>query len=217
MNILSPSILASDYGRLAEALELISQGGAQYVHIDVMDGVFVSNISIGIPVVKAIRKYSQRIFDVHLMIVNPERYIKAFAEAGADIITIHAEACDDLPAAIEQIHSFGKKAGVAISPKTEIGALLPVISSIDMALVMTVEPGLGGQSLIEYTLDKVRALRQEAEARGIDLDIQVDGGITIENVGVALEAGANVIVAGSAVYRGDIIANTKAFLEKMNP
>ncbi len=215
MNILSPSILSADYGRLAEALEQIDAAGAQYVHVDVMDGLFVRNISIGIPVVADLRKYSQRVFDVHLMIVEPERYIKAFADAGADIITIHAEACKDLEAAIDQIHALGKRAGVAVSPKTDISALYPVLSRIDMALVMTVEPGLGGQALIPYTIEKVRALRAYANEQGLKVDIEVDGGINLDNVMEVVEAGANVIVAGSSVYNGDVEANTQAFLRKI--
>jgi len=212
---LAPSILSADFGVLKEQLELIDDAGAQYVHFDVMDGVFVPSISYGMPVLKSIRKYTDRLFDVHLMIVDPERYIKDFAEAGADIITVHAEACKHLDATIELIKASGAMAGVAINPATPLSAISHVLEKVDMVLIMTVNPGFGGQSLIPYTLDKVRELSQLLNQKGLKIDIEVDGGINKDTIDDALDAGANIIVAGSAVFNGDISANVETLMEKM--
>ena len=188
---------------------------AQYIHIDVMDGMFVPNITLGAPVVKSLRKYTDRILDVHLMIEEPDRYVEDFAKAGADIITVHAEACRHLDRTVAHIKELGTMAGVAINPATPIEVLRHVIDQVDMVLIMTVNPGYGGQKLIPYTLEKVTELRRILGERGIKLDIEVDGGITLDNVDQALIAGANIIVAGSAVFSGDAAANVEAFLTHM--
>ena len=212
---LAPSILSADFGILKQQLEVIDEAGAQYVHFDVMDGVFVPSISFGLPVLKTIRKYTDRMMDVHLMIVDPERYVKDFAESGADIITVHAEACKHLDATIELIKASGAMAGVAINPATPLSAISHVLEKVDMVLIMTVNPGFGGQSLIPYTLDKVRELSQLLNQKGLKIDIEVDGGINKDTIEDALDAGANIIVAGSAVFNGDISANVETLMEKM--
>ena len=215
MNILSPSILAADFKNLGQQIVDVDNAGAQYIHIDVMDGSFVPSISFGMPLIKSIRSATDKVFDVHLMIVDPIRYIKEFAEIGADIITFHLEAAPDVNAVIDEIHSLGKRAGLSIKPGTPVKELVPYLDKVDMILVMTVEPGFGGQPFIEASYDRIKAVKAMLTERGLDTDIQVDGGITKENVRSVIEAGANVIVAGSTVYRGDAAQNTKDLLKLM--
>lgn len=215
MNILSPSILAADFKNLGQQIIDVDKAGAQYIHIDVMDGSFVPSISFGMPLIKSIRSATDKVFDVHLMIVDPIRYIKEFAEIGADIITFHLEAAPDVQAVIDEIHSFGKKAGISIKPGTAVEELIPYLDKVDMILVMTVEPGFGGQPFIEASYDKIKAVRAMLTEKGLDTDVEVDGGITKENVQSVIAAGANVIVAGSTVYKGDAAQNTKDLLNLM--
>ena len=216
MNCLSPSILSADYTILGEQIKKMDEAGAQYVHIDVMDGQFVPSISIGLPVIKTIRKCTDRIFDVHLMIEEPIRYIDEFADAGADIITVHAESCKHLDRTIDAIKEKGIIAGVALNPATPLSAIEYVLPKVDMVLVMTVNPGFGGQKLIPYTVHKVRDLKKLIQSTGNKVDIEVDGGINLNNVREVMEAGANIIVAGSAVFNGDIENNVKSFLDILN-
>lgn len=197
---ISPSILSSDYGNLEKELKRMEDCGADMIHIDVMDGHFVPNITLGAPVVKCIRKACQLPFDVHLMISDPCKYIPDFAEAGADIITFHLEADCDAQKTVELIRSYNIKAGISVKPGTAIEEVFPYLDRLSMVLVMTVEPGFGGQSFMEDMMPKVRTLRAEAERRGLDIDIEVDGGINCDTIAKASEAGANVFVSGNAVF-----------------
>ena len=216
MNCLSPSILSADFSRLGEQIRELDEAGAQYVHIDVMDGMFVPSISFGMPVIRSIRGCTDRIFDVHLMIEEPGRYIDEFAEAGADLITVHAEICRHLDRTIEKIKEKGLLAGVALNPATPVSAISCVLEKVDMVLIMTVNPGFGGQKLIPYTVEKVRELRKIVDEQGLKTDIEVDGGVNLSNVGELMDAGANIIVAGSAVFSGDVTENTIRFLNIIN-
>lgn len=216
MNILAPSILAADCTIMGEQINAVKEGGAKYLHIDVMDGVFVPSISYGICVVQSLRKIQDIIFDVHLMITEPVRYIEEFAKAGADIITVHLEACEDIEATLLKIRDCGCRAGLSIKPGTSVAEVMPYLGLVDMILIMCVEPGFGGQKFIEASTGRVTEVRKMITEAGLNVDVEVDGGINIHNVDMIVEAGANVIVAGSAVFGGDVLANTKAFVEKLS-
>ena len=214
-NILSPSILAADFANLGENVHTADLAGAQYIHIDVMDGLFVPSISFGMPVIKSLRGVTDRVFDVHLMIQDPGRYIPEFAACGADLITVHAEACTHLDRTVEQIREQGKKAGVALNPATPLCMLEHILTKVDMILLMTVNPGFGGQKYIPEMTEKIRSLRRMLDEKGLDVDIEVDGGINLTTLPVVLGAGANVIVAGSAVFGAETEKNVKEFLRVM--
>lgn len=213
---LSPSILAADVSRLGDELVSVSEAGADYIHIDIMDGMFVQNISFGVPVVEGLRKCVDTFFDVHLMVHEPIRYIRDFAEAGADGITVHAEACEDLKATIEEIKNHGKKAAVSIKPRTDIESILPFLSDVYMVLVMTVEPGYGGQKIRKDTFEKIARLRKYINENDLEVDIEVDGGVDLGNLHEVLDAGANVVVSGTKVFHGNVAENVRAFRKVMN-
>ena len=195
MNILAPSLLGCDFSNLERQIKAVEEAGAGYLHLDVMDGLFVPSISFGMPVIASIRKCTDMVFDVHMMVKEPGRYAQVMKEAGAELLCVHQEACLHLDLTVSQIHALGMKAGVALNPATPVSVLECILDQVDQVLVMTVNPGFGGQEYIPYTLEKVRALRSLATERGLHLDIQVDGGITPENAAVFLEAGANILVA----------------------
>lgn len=216
---LAPSILAADFANLSRDIKVVEETGAAYLHIDVMDGMFVPSISFGFPVIEAIRKHHNMVFDVHLMVEDPDRYLEAFANAGADIITVHAEACKHLHSTVKKIKDLGKKAAVSLNPATPLEVLDYVLEDLDMVLIMSVNPGFGGQKFIPSSLRKIAKLKEMIRERGCQIDIEVDGGINLNNVKEVMEAGANVIVAGTAVFGGDIAANVKSFheiFEKVN-
>ena len=212
-NIMSPSILSADFAHLADSLLPVVAAGAEWLHIDVMDGAFVPSLSFGMPIVKALRPLTDAVLDVHLMIEEPDRYLEAFAEAGADIITVHAEACRHLDRTLSKIRALGKKAGAALNPATPLSALEWVLPQTDMVLLMSVNPGFGGQAYIPYLDAKIAAMREMIDKTGLPIDLEVDGGVKKDNVGRVLAAGANVIVAGSAVFSGDAVKNTREFVK----
>ena len=212
-NILAPSILSADFKILGEQLKTIEAAGAEYIHFDVIDGMFVPSISFGMPVLASIKGYTEQTLDVHLMVTEPIRYVEEFVKAGADIITVHLEACEDLQATVDKIHAAGAKVGISIKPKTPVEALVPYLDQADMFLIMSVEPGFGGQAFIPESLDRIRELRALLDEKDLQTDIEVDGGIYHKNVAEVLQAGANVMVSGSGVFKGDIKKNTEEFME----
>ncbi len=215
MNILAPSILSADFCELGKQIEEIEKAGAQYLHVDVMDGIFVPSISFGMPIVSCVRPRTGMFMDVHMMVTKPERYVEEFIRCGADGVTIHEEACDCVEETLLRIRKLGAKAGLAVNPETPAEKLYPYLDKLDMALIMTVHPGFGGQKYIDECTDKIRTLRQTITDRGLDVKLQIDGGVNLDNLTMNLEAGADVIVAGSAVFKGNIAEKTRAFLAKM--
>ena len=209
---LCPSILSADFNRLGEQIKILEKEGVEYLHIDVMDGDFVPSISFGMPVIKSIRKESNMFFDVHLMVTEPERYIRDFVECGADSITVHAEACEDLERTLEQIKAAGVKAAVSIKPSTPVNDISHLLEDVDMVLVMTVQPGFGGQKYIEGCTQKIVAIRKAITEQNLNVDVEVDGGVNKENARHIIEAGANILVSGSAVFRGEPMENVEYFL-----
>ncbi len=217
MKHLAPSILSADFAALGEAVVQVEKAGATYIHVDVMDGAFVPNITIGAPVAKALRKHIQGVMDVHLMIEEPSRYIQDFKDAGADIVTVHYEACKHLHRTLQQIRDLGMKTGVALNPGTPVSVLESVMDMVDMVLIMSVNPGFGGQKFIPYALTKIAQVKQMAAAFGREILVQVDGGVGLDNVKAVVDAGADIVVAGSAVYNAEDVAKTVAlFVERMN-
>ena len=213
MYILAPSVLAADFSKLGEEVKTVAEAGAKYIHLDVMDGAFVPSISFGMPVIEKLRGCTDAVFDVHMMVEEPGRYVQAMKKAGADIICVHQEACVHLDRTINQIKEAGCKAAVAVNPATPVETLSCILDQVDMFLIMSVNPGFGGQKFIPYTVEKIKKLRKMLDEAGLKTDIQVDGGVTAANVRTLIEAGANVFVAGSAVFKNDAAANTKEFLE----
>ena len=211
--VLSPSILAADFKVLGQEMKKTEENGAAYIHFDVMDGMFVPSISFGMPVLASIHDATEQFMDAHLMVQEPIRYVEAFQKAGADYVTVHLEACEDVKTTLDKIHACGMKAGLAVNPETDVKELVPYLEDVEMILIMSVHPGFGGQKFIPESLGKIREVRAMLNEKNLETDIQVDGGIYVENVREVLDAGANVIVAGSAVFRGDAGENTAKFME----
>lgn len=216
-HIIAPSILAADFGQLNNAVELVNQSKAEWLHIDIMDGRFVPNISFGFPVMKAIQQSSTKLLDVHLMIIEPEKYINRFAELGVHIITVHYEACPHLHRTIQQIKATGCKAGVALNPHTNVAVLNDVLSMLDLVCLMSVNPGFGGQSFIENTYNKIHQLKQMAQNQQPNLFIEIDGGVSLKNAQQLLKTGANVLVAGSAIFEAEDPISTISQLKNTKP
>lgn len=213
MILLAPSILGADFKRLGEQVQEADRAGAHYIHLDIMDGTFVPSISFGMPLIESLRSCTKKTFDVHMMVEEPGRYADAMKHAGADLICVHQEACTHLDRTVNQIKELGLQAGVALNPATPISTLSCILDQLDMVLIMSVNPGFGGQKFIPYTLDKIRELRTVCQEKGLSTRIQVDGGITPDNVRDVLRAGADVIVAGSAVFKDNPSKNVKTFLD----
>ena len=216
MNILSPSILSADFWKLGEDIRALEKANVPWIHVDVMDGLFVPSISYGMPVLSCIRPNTEMFLDVHLMIEKPERYVKEFAKCGADLINFHIEATDDVEGCIKLIRETGKKVGITIKPATPATAVEPYLDLVDMVLVMSVEPGFGGQKMIPECVSKCTEIRKMTEEKGLNIDIEIDGGVNLDNLQMVLDAGANVIVAGSAVFKNDISVNCEKFQEIMS-
>ena len=211
---LAPSILSADFARLLEDVKKVEKAGCEYLHIDVMDGHFVPNITLGHAIVKSLRRDVNMVFDTHLMIENPDDYIKDFVDAGSDLIVVHAEACRHLHRTIQNIKSYNVNVGVALNPATSIESIKHIIEDVDMVLIMTVNPGFGGQSFIESMLEKIKELKQLIDDKNLNVDIQVDGGIKPDNIHKVVEAGANIIVAGSAIFNSENIEETVSLMRK---